>query len=146
MATPKIIYDAGAGAVTLTFARGPQGFRCTSKATVHDNQATSGIRERVMERVELVLSFTMGHLRVDDDLDDWSTFMAWALVGESFQFFPDSAQATYYNVVSADEGFDPARVAPGVYSASFVWLIVPDVVSAAATTGSVMRQFYGYVD
>ena len=144
MSLPKVIYTPVTTPITLQFVRGPQGFRCDSKAIVHDNEATSGIRERVHERTELMLSFGMGHLRINDDLAAWSTFMVWALAGGSFKFYPDAAQSTYYNCVSEDEEFAPARVAPGVYSAAFVWRIVPDSLSASATTGLVMRLFYGY--
>jgi len=144
MSLPKVVYNPGSGDVTLQFVRGPQGFHCDSKAIVHDNTATSGIRERVHERTELVLSFGMGHLKINDDLASWSTFMVWALAGGAFKFYPDASQSAYYNCVSQDEEFAPARVGPGVYSATFTWQIVPDTQSASATTGLIMRQFYGY--
>lgn len=129
----------------MQFLRGPQGFRCQAKAVAHDNEATSGIRERVVERTELLLTFSMLALRVDGDLVAWSTFMAWALGGGAFTFSPDSDLPDYYNCVSEDEEFAPELRGPGVYSAAFVWRIVPDA-RAPAGPGVVLRRFYGYAD
>jgi len=145
MGLPKVSYDAGAGNVTLQFVRGPQGFKCQAKAIAHDNEATSGIRERVVERTELLLTFSMLALRVDGDLPAWATFMTWALQGGTFAFSPDSDLTDYYNCVSEDEEFSPELRGPGVYSAAFVWRIVPDAL-APAGPGVVLRRFYGYVD
>jgi len=145
MGLPKVTYDAGAGNVSLQFVRGPQGFKCQAKAIVHDNEATSGIRERVVERTELLLTFSMLALRVDGDLPAWATFMTWALQGGTFAFSPDSDLTDYYNCVSEDEEFSPELRGPGVYSAAFVWRIVPDAL-APAGPGVVLRRFYGHGD
>jgi hypothetical protein len=142
MGLPLVTYPAATEHTHLQFVRGPQNFRCQAKAVVHDNDATSGVRERVTERTDLLLSFTMPALRVNGDLPDWSTFMAWALGGGEFWFSPDSSLGDYYTCVSEDEEFTPERRAPGVYSASFVWRIVADEL-APAGPGEVLGAFYG---
>jgi len=138
----KIVYNAGAGAVTLQCARGPRNFRCWYKSRVHDNLATSGIRERVVEAHDILIAFEMPALRVGDDLDDWAVFMKWALGGGAFEFYPDAALATKYNCVSDDEGFEPVWTAPGQYAAAFKLRIVPDSLFPADPS-VVMLRFYG---
>jgi len=143
MAVPKIIYNAGAGNVTVTFSRGPQGFQAWPKAVGHTNVATSGLTESVQERVEIHVSFNMQHVRIDDDYVAWSAFIAWALPGGQFKFYPDSTQATYYNcVMEGDEAQFPWK-APRVYSGAFHFRILPDS-AAPSNAGEVMRKYYGY--
>lgn len=142
MGLPEINYNAGAGDIPLPFKRGPQGFKCAARAVVHDNDATSGVRERVIERTQLVLTFTMPALRVDDDLPAWSTFMQWALQGGSFYFMPNSDLGDYYRAISEDQEFAPERKAPGVYAAAFQWRILTDELTPASP-GVVLKRFYG---
>jgi hypothetical protein len=142
MGLPKVIYDAGVGAVTLQLVRGPQNFRCYYKSRLHDNLATSGIRERVVEAHDILIAYEMQALRVTDDLDDWTAFMVFALGGGQCEFYPDAALPDYYHLVSDDEGFEPARTGPGQYAAAFRWRIVPDAL-APADVSVVMKRFYG---
>ncbi len=143
MSLPKIVYNPGGGDVTLQFLRGPQDFKCFYRSRVHDNLATGGLRERVVEANDMLITFGMGAMRITDDLDDWAAFMAWALAGGQFSFWPDAALATdYYHCVSDDEGFEYSRNAPGQYGAAFRWRIVPDS-QAPANPGVVMKRFYG---
>lgn len=142
MGLPKIVYDAGAGAVTLTFLRGPQGFRCFYQARAHDNLATSGVRERVLEGNDILIAFSMESLRVDGDLPEWAAWAKWALGGGQFDFYPDRNLPDYYHCVSEDEGFEPLRVAPRVYRADFTLRVVPDG-QAPADPSVVMERFYG---
>lgn len=140
-----MVYNPGSGNVTLQFVRGPQGFRCDAVAVVHDNEATGGLRERVEERVDLILAFRMDALRVDgtgDSLPAWSTFMAWALAGGEFTFYPNASLSDAYTCVSEDEGFAPEVKGPGVYGAAFSWRILPGVTTPAGP-GVVYQRFYG---
>ena len=138
MPFPKIVYNS----LTLAFTRGPSGFSAAWKSRLHDNLATSGLRERVVEAHDLLISFTMPALRVADDLPAWTAFTAWALDGKQFDFYPDAAAAAYYHCVSDDDAFNLTRTAPGQYSATFKLRIVPD---AQAPTGpdAVLSAFYG---
>jgi hypothetical protein len=142
MGLPKIIYDAGSGDVTVQFVRGPQNFRCYWKSRVHDNVATSGLRERVTEGHDMMIAFEMRHIRISDDFDDWSAFMLWALDGGEFEFYPDGEETDYYHLVSDDEGWEPTRNAPAQYAAAFRFRVVPDE-QAPADVNEVMERFYG---
>ena len=142
MALPKIVYDAGSGPVTLAFLRGPRDFQCIFDARAHDNLATSGIRERVVEANDILIGFTMGHMRVEEDLPEWVAFMSYALYGGQFEFHPDADLPDYYHCVSDDAGFAPARTGPERYAAGFQFRIVPDG-QAPADPSEVMKRFYG---
>ena len=163
MALPKIIYDpTGAAitdptnppstAVTLTFKAGPQNFLPSAGPVVHDNIATSGLKERVIERIEMYICFDMPAMQISDDLPGWMAFMAWAFAGASFLFFPNAAMTDYYNCVdetttgvagsSSSGTWSPACVGPGRYSGSFCFRIVPDS-HAPADIGVVLKRFYG---
>lgn len=126
MSLPKVVYNPGSGNVTLTFVRGPRQFTCYYSARVHDNLATGGLRERVVEAKDILIEFEMPALRLTDDFDDWASFMDHALAGNQFTFYPDASLATYYHCVSDDTEFKYSRVAPGQYAAEFQWRVVPD--------------------
>lgn len=144
MALPKIIYDAGAGDVTLLFKRGPQGFQCTTQTRANDNLATSGLRERVLEGHDLLISFVMPALVVGDDLGDWSAFMRWALGGGNFKLYLDAGAdpGDYYTCTCEQKVFESQWQGPARYAASFDFRIVPDA-QAPADDGAVMERFYG---
>lgn len=143
MSLPKIIYNAGAGNVTLQCVRGPRDFRCGYKTRAHDNLATSGLRERVFEANDILISFVMEQMAVTSDLPSWTAFAQWALSGGAFKFYPDAALSDYYNCVSDDDGFEPARTGPGRYSAAFHFRIVPDGQAPDGGPGEVLERFYG---
>lgn len=142
MGLPKIVYDPGTGAVELEFLRGPQRFQCGYSTRAHDNLATSGIRERVLEGNDILISFNMPHLGIGDDLPEWAAFMKWALGGGQFDFYPDADLPDYYHLISDDDGFAPMRTAPGRYGAGFRFRVVPDE-QAPADPSVVMERFYG---
>lgn len=142
MGLPRITYDAGAGQVVVQCVRGPQGFVCQWETRAHDNLATSGVRERVVEANDILIRFEMRYMKVDEDLPQWAAFMKFALGGGQFFFSPDSGLADFYNCVCENEGFEPLRAGPGIYGASFNFRIVPDA-QAPADPSVVMRRFYG---
>lgn len=143
MSLPKVIYNSGGGAVTLQFVRGPVDFDAQWAGRVHDNLSTSGkARERVTENLDILLTFTMpGHV-VDGDMPAWGTFLAWALAGGGFTFYPNAALTDNYNCVTDDVDWVKRRVAAKVYSASYQWRILQDG-SAPASPDIVLRRFYG---
>jgi hypothetical protein len=138
----KIVYDAGSGSVVLNTQRGPHDFRAYYQTRKHDNLATSGVRERVLEGNDILISFRMGFMKVDDDLAAWAAFMKYALGGGQFDFYPHDTINEQYHCVSEDEGFEPERVAPGRYAAGFVFRVAPDVL-APADPGVVLKRFNG---
>lgn len=128
--------------MTLNFERGPQGFTCSFQTRKNDNLATSGIRERVLEGNDILIGFTMGHLLVLEDLDEWAAFQKFALEGGQFEFHPNADLADFYHCVSEDEGFEFEKVGPGRYAAAFHFRVVPDA-QAPADPSVVMKRFYG---
>jgi len=145
MPFPKLVYTSTTfpfTPTTLPFTRGPVNFSVAWKSRVHDNLATSGLRERVVEAHDLLIAFTMPALRVADDLAAWTAFMSWALDGKQFDFYPDGSVGTYYHCVSDDDAFDLTRTAPGQYSATFKFRIVPDS-QAPGGPDDVLGAFYG---
>lgn len=142
MGLPRITYDAGGGPVSIDFQRGPQNFRAFSRARVNDNLATSGLRERVLEHIDILIAFEMRHLRIDEDLPAWAAFAAWSLGGGQFEFKPDKDLTTYYHCVNDAEGFEPTRTGPGWYTVEFLFRVVPDSL-APAHPAEILRRFYG---
>ena len=141
MALPLIKY--GTGPTILAFVRGPRDFRAYYASRAHDNVATGGLRERVVEHHDLMVSFAMEALRVDDDLAAWGTFVRWALDGGTFEFHPYGAGLDYwFRCVLEDQGWAIERRAPGVYGAQFVLRVVPDE-KEPASVAEVMLKFYG---
>jgi hypothetical protein len=96
----------------------------------------------VCEAADIVISFTMPGIRVDEDLDDWAAFALFALGGGQFSFYPHSDGADYYHCVADDEAMEPVRVGVGVYAVTFKWRIVPDG-QAPAGPDVVLKKFYG---
>jgi hypothetical protein len=144
MPFPKVVYNPGSGDVTLTFQRGPNAFHCYYHAVRHDNVATSGLKESVLERLEMLIEFSMPALTISDatDYPAWAALMKFALTGAAFKFFPNATLTEYYNCTSEDEDWDPQRAGPGKYTVACKWKIVPDA-SAPADPSVVIKRFYG---
>ena len=139
----KIVYNPGSGNVTLTFKRGPVNFRPYWDGRVNDNLATSGkVRERVVENLDILISFELPHLVLTDDMSAWDAFAAWALAGGGFAFYPSDSLADYYNCVAEDKGWGPARNAPQKYGVTVVLRILQDS-QAPSGPNVVLRRFYG---
>jgi hypothetical protein len=141
--SPQIIYNPGTGNVTLTFKRGPLNFKPYWDGRVHDNLATSGAaRERVVENLDILISFEVPHMVLTDDLSAWASFEAWALAGGQFQFYPCSTLTDYYDCVAEDSKWTPARNAPAKYGAPVVFRILQDS-QCPSGPDIVLRRFYG---
>ncbi|PYV20981.1 MAG: hypothetical protein DMG24_20965 [Acidobacteria bacterium] len=98
MANPQIVYNPGAGNITLSFERQPRRVPAYQKvATRHDNIATSGVREAVVERVDQFLAFEMEHVGTGLDVTAWANFMDYALQGGQFSYYPDASQSSFTN-------------------------------------------------
>ena len=142
----QIVYNPGSGNATITFKRGPVNFKPYWDGRVHDNLSTSGkVRERVVENLDILISFEMPNLVLFDDLAAWAGFEAFGLAGGTFQFYPCGVNPTLtdnYNCVLEDAKFAPARNAPAKYGASVVIRILQDA-QAPATPEIVLRRFYG---
>ncbi len=90
---PKITYTplAGGAVQTLSFSRQPRYVAAYNKvATRHDNLSTAGVKETVVERVDNFLELTFEYIGLGADVAAWATFMAEALQGAQFDYFPDA--------------------------------------------------------
>jgi len=115
MAFPKIIY--GSPQSTLTFARPPRKVPAyVMEAVRHDNVASSGVRESILERVDNFLDFEMEWVGMGEDVQAWHGFMAWALAGNSFSYYPDASQPNFTNYWLEDTNWNAAYKSPGQYT------------------------------
>jgi hypothetical protein len=117
MAFPQIIYDPGTGPVTLQFQRPPRKVPAYEfKATRHDNVASSGVRESVLERIDTFITFEMEWVALGSDVQAWSNFMLFALTGGPFAFYPDASQPPFTNYWLEDTDWTADYKSAGQYS------------------------------
>ena len=117
MSYPQIIYDPGSGPATLTFQRPPRRFPAYEfKATRHDNVASSGVRESVLERIDAFLTVEMEWVAIGSDVQAWSSFMLFALTGGQFAYYPDASQPLFTNYWLEDTDWTAEWKSAGQYS------------------------------
>lgn len=119
MAFPQIVYTpAGSTAsVTLAFVHPPRQVPAYSeKAVRHDNISTAGIRESVLERIDNFLNFEMPFVSSGADVAAWAAFMAYALTGGAFQYFPDASLTAFTNYTLEDTDWEAAYKSVGLFS------------------------------
>lgn len=118
MANPKIVYTpAGGTEQTLDFTSPPQQQPGYSKNAVrHDNISTAGVRESVLERIDVFLELSVEYIKAGTDLANWCEFLDHALTGAPFAYYPDSSQTGFINYLLEDTGATVAYMAPGIYS------------------------------
>jgi len=117
MANPAIVYPYGSGSATLQFQRPPVKVpACSAVAVRHDNVASSGVRESVLERIDNYLDLELGWVGVGSDVQAWAQFMNYALQGGLFAYYPDSSQSSFMNYWLEDTNWTAAYKAPGQYS------------------------------
>jgi len=113
MANPQIVY----GTSTLSFLRPPRRVPAYDYAAVrHDNIASSGVRESIVERIDQFLELEMEWVAIGADVAAWSAFMLYALAGGAFQYYPDSSQSAYTNYWLEDTNWRAAWKAAGQYA------------------------------
>jgi hypothetical protein len=118
MSYPKIVYTpAGGTEQTLNFSAPPSRQPATWKSAVrHDNVASAGVRESVLERVDQFLEINLDWIRAGTDLANWQSFLDHALTGAAFSFYPDAAVPSFLNCLLEDTEARIEFKAPGVYS------------------------------
>ena len=117
MANPCIVYPVTGGTVTLNFLRPPRRVPAYSQVALrHDNVASSGVRESVLERIDNYLDLDMEWVGQGTDAIAWAQFMAYALQGGPFTYYPDSSQLPFTNYWLEDTNWTAAYKAPGQYS------------------------------
>ncbi len=113
MAFPKIIY----GASTLTFLRQPRRVPAyMMEATRHDNVASSGVRESILERIDNFLELDMEWVGIGSDVTNWQAFFAYALQGGQFAYYPDAALSGHTDYLLEDTTWTAAYKVPGQYT------------------------------
>ena len=84
-------------------------------AVRHDNVASSGVRESVLERIDSFLDLDLEWVGTGSDVQAWAQFMSYALQGGVFSYYPDSSQSNCVNYWLEDTDWTAAHKAPGQY-------------------------------
>lgn len=118
MSYPKIVYiPAGNTPQTLDFVlpptRQPEAWKV---AVRHDNVATSGVRESVLERVDQFLEINLDWIRAGSELAQWQAFLDYALTGAIFDYYPDASSPLSDSCVLEDTETQLKFKASGFYS------------------------------
>jgi hypothetical protein len=117
MIQPKIIYDPGTGAVTLTPTWPAKGKIPVDgmNATRTDSITSDGHRQTVVERIDAVNTLTFPYIPATD-LAAWRTFLGFALAGGSFDYYPDNTSGTHTTYELSDQSWMPAFVTRDTFS------------------------------
>ena len=117
MANPQIVYNPGAGPITLAFKYPPRIVPAyESVATRHDNVASSGVRESILERIDNFLEISMETVLSGPDVAAWNQFVQYALTGAQFAYYPDRSQSSFNCYWLEDTNWKAGYKAAGIYS------------------------------
>jgi hypothetical protein len=117
MANPQIVYNPGAGPVTLSFSYPPRTVPAyESVVTRHDNVASSGVRESILERIDNFLEISMETVLSGVDVAAWNAFMQYALAGGQFAYYADSSTFAFTNYWLEDTSWTAGYKSAGIYS------------------------------
>ena len=117
MGNPAIVYPFGSSLATLNFLRSPRRVPAYSAMAVrHDNVASSGVRESVLERIDNYLDLDLEWVGIGGDVAAWAQFMSYALQGGAFTYYPDSSKPSFSNYWLEDTNWTAAYKAAGQYS------------------------------
>jgi hypothetical protein len=118
MSFPKIVYTpAGGTEQILDFVCPPRQQPGYFKVAVrHDNVATDGVRESVLERIDEFLEFSLEWIQAGTDLANWRAFLDHALTGAPFAYYPDATLPAFTNYVLEDTETRIEYKTPGRYT------------------------------
>ena len=140
MSFPKIVYNPGTGAATLEFLRPPRRVPAYFQvAARRDNLSSSGVRESVVERVDNFLELEMEWVGIGADVQEWESFMDYALQGGPFEYYPDASIINFTSYVLEDTTWDAAYKGPGQYTFRVKFRQQPGTV-AGGGTGAVISN------
>jgi hypothetical protein len=106
---PKIVYPSSVtnpnSQTTLQLKRQFRKVPAYSMQAVrHDNTASSGVREVLLERVNNFFEGELEYIAIGDDLSNWQAFMASALQGVPFDLYLDPVnQPTSFTTYFLDD-------------------------------------------
>jgi hypothetical protein len=105
---PKVVYDPGSGPVTLNFTYPDTQKPMTDllEAVRHDSFSSSGVRQSMLERVDVVKTFQLESIPWAD-VPALATFVNFAIQGGNFKFFPDATLSAFQTWELVDDKFTP---------------------------------------
>jgi hypothetical protein len=123
---PKFVYNPGTGNVTLspTYANVKKPFMDDFEAVRHDSTSSSGVRQSMTERVDRIRPITFESVPWAD-LPDWENFLAYAIQGGPFEYFPDATLGAFQTFQLVDDKVSPKYQSFGLSSISFSMRLVP---------------------
>jgi hypothetical protein len=102
---------------TLSFVFPPTSKpRFSQQATRNDVFSTAGNRQTVVQRINQTFPITMSNILDGADADAWNQFLAWALTGGEFVYFPDAT-----NPDNSDTCFMVDTTAQLVFVSTGIW-------------------------
>ena len=130
--TPKIVYNAGAGPVTVapTYPDVSKPYMDPIEATRHDSFASSGIRQTMTERVDTIRNIVFDSVPWSD-LPMWAAWALYAVQGGSFQYYPDASATAFQTFELMDNKVTPQFVCRGLSKLAFKIRLVPGGASSA---------------
>jgi hypothetical protein len=101
---PKIVYQG----VTLLFSYPPVMKAQTNKRSAlrHDSVTLSGLRQSLWFRTDQFFEMQLDFVP-QADIEDWATFIEYALQGGDFAYYPDRTQADFVSFLLEDTDWDP---------------------------------------
>lgn len=123
---PQILYNPGSGTVTLAFTYPPiqKGMLDDLEALRHDSISSSGIRQTVVERVDTIIPLQMENV-LWDDLPAWKLFINFAIIGGTFDYYPDAALPDFTTCELMDTDFGPRYNARNLSKFSLKLRVIP---------------------
>jgi hypothetical protein len=116
MTYPQITYYVGSTLEALAFTYPPRNVAAfNSVATRHDNIASSGVRESILERIDNFLEIDMQTVLSGSDVAAWNAFMQYALAGGQFNYYPDASQPSFTAYWLEGTTWKANYQAPGLY-------------------------------
>jgi hypothetical protein len=106
MLLPKIIYNS----TTLTFSYPPVQKPGTPELETsrEDSITLTGVKQSIHVRTDTFFTLQMDSVP-QADLTNWAAFMAWALQGNSFDYYPDATSGTHTAYTLEDTDWLPKR-------------------------------------
>ena len=123
---PKIVYDAGSGAVTLNFTYPPINKPTIDdrEAVRHDSITSSGLRQVALERVDIIRNIQMEFVPFAD-LPAWAAFIDYAIQGGTFSYYLDKDASAHQTWELQDTNFKPSYNVHGISKFTLTLRLVP---------------------
>lgn len=126
---PKIVWGTGPTTLAFTYPPIQKGMLDDREALRHDSITSSGLRQSVIERIDIIRPLQMENVPWED-LPAWETFIDFALAGGTFLYYPDATASAYKTFELMDTSFSPRFNARGLSKFSLKLRLVPDGASS----------------